>query len=204
MRPHALVPLSLLLVLACGPTLADPDQEESQAGQEGIEFTFSADPTVEVLQVMPPYGAFIGGTTVCTLFGDGRLEITVGTPTKVRTTRQANLSYEEAEDLVRLALEHGLMDIDTKGLERKIVEANDGKSVRAGVDAGVVQVQINLESYSRGGTPGPLTNTLRLKAPDVRKRYVPDVLEIQGLTLLAARCVAHRNAAEDSDEAPHE
>lgn len=182
--------LSLCLILiGAGVLLALVPLSRGAGENEAItrSFTFSSDPEVAVLTVTN-IGGLSGKSSTYTLYGDGRLHFERrGSPTVVYESSEAKLSYEEARDLLAVAVEHGLLDTSQQEL---LAEVKDRFVL---TDAGTTVVEIHVTSYTRNGAEqGAVSSTLRLTEPWALRRWNPDNATIAGMIELSSRLASYQ------------
>ncbi|NJL29435.1 MAG: hypothetical protein HC897_16885 [Thermoanaerobaculia bacterium] len=151
--------------------------------EEPASFKFSLDPTVIVLSVT--YTAPMSRISrEHLLYGDGRFVISTEDNHGIPIAKHEVLfTYAECEELLRLLVDHGIVEISTDELITKIKKRmTPGHSMYIAEDAGDMILEIHLESYTRPGQePISIDNQLRIHAPKAMYRIVPDLLELQGL-----------------------
>lgn len=173
-----------LVLVGVGALLAVVPLSRGKDESEAVtrSFTFSSDAEVAVLTVTD-IGGLSGKSTIYTLYGDGRLRFERrGRATVVYESVEATLSYQEARDLLAVAIDHGLLDIS----QQELVAGVKDRFVLT--DAGTTVVEIHVTSYTRNGEEqGAVSNTLRLTEPWALRRWNPDNAAIEGMIELSFR-----------------
>ena len=98
--------------------------------------------------------------------------------------REVRRTPGEIEALVRIAVEHGLLESSTEHLRSLLgISGNTGfPEIERFQDAGDMTLEIAVESYERAGTQvGRLRKTLQYQAPGALHHLHPDVSEFAGL-----------------------
>jgi hypothetical protein len=145
-------------------------------------FTFSADPTVAVLQLHWSGGLRMD-TVEYSLFGDGRLRRVRKSGTAFFEGKEVELSYGEAEALLRLVVDGGLMEWDWDGLRAEFISAAGREP--AGTDLRTLQVQVVLETYSELPEKAPVEKQILTTTPALMRREAPEIREIAALDELS-------------------
>lgn len=172
----------------------------AESSQSGTNFTFSADPSETVL-VVTYSGGTLGVTSSFSLHGDGRLEYRSeisgsGSPTLLEKL-EIELTYQEVENLLRVAADFGLVEASKESVEDKIRELHPRRDLPIKTDGGYMTIRISLTSYSRGEEEyGPLTNKITLYTPShLSQRY--DVKELHGFADLGRQMTEFKRLARE-------
>lgn len=175
----------------------------SARAEEPARFTLSLDPTVAVLSVTYTSVLGGGGAREHVLYGDGRLEILKrGRHGDVREKFEILFTYTECEELLRVLVDHGIIETSTDDLIAKIKKGvAPDHTMYITEDAGDMILEIHLESYAKPNQEPRAVNTrLRIHAPKAMYRIVPDLLELQGLFAFNNRMEDLYRAAKNSTE----
>ncbi|MEM7354139.1 MAG: hypothetical protein AAF657_25270 [Acidobacteriota bacterium] len=148
-------------------------------------FTLSSDPAQLVLR----FGFAITGSVEMSLYGDGRLVLTVKDHRGEPERYDRQLTFLEASGLVRLAVEHGFAEWDPDSLSHLAGKRSSHPSVAYG--------ELNLESYRRGeyGSEN-LTRSFRFGDARHSLKYFADVLQVEGLRAMRQALNDHLESAK--------
>ena len=129
-----------VLVAAC---VAAEEPDYTQA-----EFTYPSDPTRELLHVSSA-GTMIKSTHSMTLTGDGTL--TLRSNHEGREEEYTSLlENREVEQLLRLAVDHGLAEWDETRVQAKQLDVTRGRGATTPTDASRAHVRLSIDDYGRG------------------------------------------------------
>ena len=147
-------------------------------------FSISTSAEVVVLRLHDSAGMVPESSTI-EVFGDGRVtQFTSSLNPDAAKTRAIRRTPAEIEALVRIAVEHGLLESSTEHL-RSLLGASSSTGVleiERFQDAGEMILEIAVESYERAGAQrGPLHKTLKYQAPGGLHHLHPEVSEFAGL-----------------------
>ena len=146
----------------------------------GAEFTISSDPSAVVLFVQG-HAVQSSVTHSMRLFGDGRLEVTVTGQAPVPDRRVTQLDKTAQQDLVGIAVRHGLPEWDTTRIESEKAIALKGQHL-ATADGYVVTVMIALETYRRGDRQlEGVVKKMSVTSPATAVEYFPEIQEFRGI-----------------------
>jgi len=159
-----------------GPFLAIA-QESPYAS---AEFSVSSDPANLILLVQG-YSTSVDVTDSLRLFGDGRLELAVSGRLPEPERRQLMLTEAAKEELVAIAVRHGLAEWDTSRIEsEKSILLNSRQMGTS--DGYVLTVTLALESYRRGSFErADVVKKMSVASPDLAMEYFPGLPEFRGL-----------------------
>ena len=184
--------LVALLVAGCSRSGAEEfTPNEMSTGVQDVDamnlertFTFSADPAVAVLQLHWSGGLRMD-TVEYSLLGDGRLRKVRRSGSALHESEEVELSYGEAEALLRLAVDGGLMEWDWDRLRAQFVAAAGHEP--AGTDSRILQFRIVLETYSgiMESHEGSIAKTFSTSSPALLRREAPEIREIAALDELS-------------------
>ncbi len=188
----------LSLIFICGGRLW------AVSGENEATVRFSADPG-ELVLTYSSYGVNTGIEVTFSLYGNGRLEYqefvhgAPSVPIQLRRQEEVYLEYHMVEDLLRLAVDHGLLDASRADIQDKIKSLNSGR-LPLEIDCGYSTLEISLIAYSRSGKEyGPSDNKITLFCPLLRVREYSDIEEYRGFQLLSQQLTALRKSAEDTE-----
>ena len=187
--------LVALLVAGCSRSGAEEfTPNEMSTGVQDVDamnlertFTFSADPAVAVLQLHWSGGLRMD-TVEYSLLGDGRLRKVRRSGSALHESEEVELSYGEAEALLRLAVDGGLMEWDWDRLRAQFVAAAGHEP--AGTDSRILQFRIVLETYSELPEETPVEKKILTTTPALMRRDAPEIREIATLDELSQQ-LAH-------------
>jgi len=159
-----------------GPMLAIA-QESPYAS---AEFSVSSDPAKLILCVQG-YSTSVDVTDSLRLFGDGRLELAVSGRLPEPERRQLILTEAAKEEIVGIAVRHGLAEWDTSRIEseKSILLSSRQMATSNGY---VLTVTLALERYRRGSLDqADLVKKMSVASPDLSMEYFPGLPEFRGL-----------------------
>ncbi len=169
----------------------------SQPVGADVCFTFSADPG-EVVLLVTSRGGMVGVHSTFTLYGDGRLEYRhEGIDGTLHEKYDFHLDYSEMEKLLRLAVDHSLLDATEKDIENKVKALRPDGRLPNITDGVVVVFEVTLTSYrTTGGERGKTTNKIRLPEPTYLSRYY-NIPELHGLAAILGQMSDYRRLARE-------
>lgn len=149
------------------------------AGEVERRYSFSADPTVEILQLrgMSNWGR------VLSLFGDGRL--TFGAKSDP-DPEEYQLSYAECDELIRIAVDGGIMEHDTAKMEaiwdhiRRVSKSSSSVS-------NALTVRLNDYYGPDHELGGPAESVIRVTQLADAARLFPEEEDIQAMYRVAQK-----------------
>ncbi|NJL27058.1 MAG: hypothetical protein HC897_03825 [Thermoanaerobaculia bacterium] len=136
------------------------------------------------------FGGLTRGKKAYVIYGDGKCELRKSNnPDGQREPRELFLSYEETREIVKIAVDHGLVGISVDELLQKMGRSGGEASMHVGAeDLGDMLFELELISYQKNGQElGPIATRLVLHGPALLWSTHPDVPELQGLAELAER-----------------
>lgn len=150
-------------------------------------FTFSSDPAEVVLSIASETGLRRRRTSM-SIYGDGRTELRVAAGEQVREQYEVSLDYSEVEALLRLAVNHGLVEYDSTNIMARRFRRLQGRPYGGAADASQLKLSLSLESYTRGDyAQRNVEKSIRFYAAGLAARAFPEIKEIQGLAELQRR-----------------
>lgn len=159
---------------------------ELAADEPVPEFSFSSDPTEEILIVQ-----FIGGNRGINpaffLYGDGRLEIREQTMRgQVFSKEEVKLSYQEMHDLIALAVSSGLAELSSEEIRQSMLARRKGRGLPILSDAADLRITLRLTSLgtNEDGESAAVDTTVLVRAPKLMLRYIPDLRPLTGAAAL--------------------
>ena len=186
--PEVILVVGLLSILGYGAVQSqefEPNLLSTGMGELGIlpppqYFTISADPGVEVLW-LEASGGLSNETTTYVLYGDGRLVRTHSWAPGESDTKEHQINFVDARDLVNLAVEGSLMEWDWDRLEDQIVQSVG--RVPSWTSSRRFELRIALESYSGSpeGPGQPMNKTIVTSSVGFLRYEVPNVREIAAI-----------------------
>ncbi len=204
--PWSLFIVGLLSLLCYGvvqseglePDLFSTGREDLVIEPPTRSFTISADPAVAVLQ-LEASGGLSNETTAYILYGDGRLVRTHTWAPGQTTSKELQLSYGGAMDLVGLVVEGGLMEWDGERLKQQLIDSLG--RVPSWTDSRRLEVRIALESYSGSpeGEDLPMTKTIATRSVGLLRREAPHIREIVAIDELARILSLYFRPPEESE-----
>ncbi len=155
------------------------------------EFGFGADPTVPIVSLVSESR---GGSSSPTyvLYASGRFEYRYA-----GRTAESEYSFEEIQGLLLGLARCGLLDLDAKELDRRLIARGGSPMKDLYSDAPWMTLTVALDRFShRGREVAPFRKTLRLKYTGLEKEVYPDVPELVGFEVLVKELLARSRAAE--------
>jgi hypothetical protein len=173
-------------------------------GAEGRRsYVFSSDPQETVL-TMRIWGGLSQEVYEYTLFGDGRFVRTIGQKARVTSRTERSLDFAEVDDLVRAAVDGGLMEWDHEAFGRTLREQVGGPPILAS-DSPRVRIVINLDEYwnSQGEKVEPPHVQIDTTPPSSLKAAYPqlEIKELDALVSLSA-AIERRFRAQPKEQQP--
>lgn len=160
-----------------GVGTAVPQAENPYAS---AEFTVSSDPKAVVLFVQG-HSMMVDETQSMRLFGDGRLELALSGRSPQPERRVLQLDESAQQELLAIAVRHGLAEWDTTRIESEKAIVLNGRQ-RTTADGYVVSVTLVLETYQRGSLDrSNVRKKMSVSNPDVSVNDFPGVYEFRGL-----------------------
>lgn len=173
----------VLSCLAIGAlVLAWPAGSAAEGNQfETAAFTTSSDPSAVVLFVQVSYRTAPRESRSMRLFGDGRLEISSSGDRRPAQQRERRLDEAAQQELVGLAVRHGLAEWDATRIESEKAIALNGRQFTT-ADGSMVSVRLALETYVRGGVERTgVSRRVDVANPLLTAERFPNIPEFKGV-----------------------
>lgn len=170
----------------------------SFGGEAKRELAFNPDPAFALLKATYS-GSSSGAKLTYVLFADGRLLMESG-GRAVWESLELELTYEQVTELLRYAVDAGLMEYD----EEKVLREMDYRPRVVSVqDAGSLKLTIDLPSYQGPGQEGsvPKSTTIRFKGASAYAQEFPAIEELQGLAQIEAALQKYKEIAREKKDA---
>jgi len=159
------------------------------------EYFISTDPIEEVFDVR-----FMGGMTnlarVYTVFADGRLllEFVSAVDSEVKKQHEMQLSDDELDSLVSVAVHGGLIEHEHKRFKKKLRVYGSGHNE-------IMQFKMNIEQYRGPGQEewGPASCSISIRNALSAPPHFPDVQAFQALATLTREFRKYRKIMEEHD-----
>jgi len=183
----AIIVLSLLVVGGLMWSLATVGGAEAER-----EYVFSSDPD-EAIFNFRSWGGLNPEVYEYTLFGDGRVVRTIGQKERVDSRKLGNLAFVEVDDLVRLAVDGGLMEWDHGEIQKRLREQIGGPPTVPS-DSPRLRVTMRLDEYrsQSGEKVAPAEIQFDTSPPSLLKVMHPELAlpELDALSALYSRIEA--------------
>ena len=193
---RVLVLLAVVGVLASGAGLTESPISPGRSGGDHA-FTLSADPSVTVLSVVVT-GGRKREKRVMEVFGDGRMSLRVESPQgrHVAVSFERWLAYAEVVELMREALDHGLLEASRESIGAELRE-RAGEVLFKVYDGGRVIVDLRLDRVGTGAEERrDVHHRVMHEAPAAYLEMYPGIRALEGLELLRARQASYFEAEE--------
>lgn len=170
------------------PSNKDRETLSPEAASSERTYAFSNDPEVTVLSMFVSGGLAMGSTSYA-LYGDGTLTKSSGSRTKLHQER--SLAFVEMDDLVRIAVEGGLIGLDWPTLRAHIIEKHG--HVPTLTDTPHLTLELRLDRYADSeAAGGPVSTRFSCVCiPAYLHRYLPGMPEVVALHELTRKLQDH-------------
>lgn len=159
------------------------------------EYLISTDPIQEVFKVQS-FGGMTNWYRVYTVFADGRLvlEFVSAVDSEVKRRHKMQLSYDELDSLISVAVHGGLIEHDHEPFTQKLRMYTSGHDSE-------MRFEINIEQYKGPGQEewGPASCSISIRNALSAPRHFPDVQAFQALATLTREFRKYRKIMEEHD-----
>lgn len=176
------VAISAFIVTNCSAESAATSEQASSSRFSSASFEYSASSEEPVLQVtlIATYGP--RERPVTEVYGDGTFVFKTVVGTTVVKEQQGQISPDQIQKVLRLAVDHGLAEWDLTRVHAQQIEKNNGKLYPIPADSSKTRVEIRLQDYERGTVrKSPLRVDFEFHGADQAHRRFPPILEIEGI-----------------------
>ncbi len=199
-RPLQWIAVTVIIALLSGSCVGANDASSIRNSSSVVrDFTFSSDPSVEILSVTFR-GGLLHNHPSYRIYGDGRIEIFIPDTRQDSGSYTRTLTFEEMREVMRFAVDHHLAESSREDVEGKISMKYAGNTMPHATDGYDMIFSIHLTTFVRDGVElGPKDNTIIMHYPSFLLRVSPDTEEIQGLVGIQRRLLDLRHMEENED-----